>query len=652
MERQNEVLPVFLLDNPFDKRSRNENNLVKIKIKTSNYVTKASTVTNSKTSLNFRLVHFNIRSLRNSAHWTQLQKFVIETQIEVIALSETWLNTTIPNIEINIEGYTLYRQDRLHKRGGGVVAYVRKDIKVTILKEISSVSTDLFHQLWLKLQHKKSRSIVMCVSYRPPDCPLSCFENNLKPSYTEALLLDKPIFILGDLNCNILKTGPESIALENFMYEMNLKQMITTPTRITDTCESLIDVILTSAPNLVLKSRVLDIIISDHLPIFTALRLKLPKPSPKFVLTRSYKNYDASKFIIHLASRAEELTSIFDIPNPNSKLEIFNSALQSTLDAHAPIKLIKIRERTCPFVTSEIKKQMKTRDHLHRRYQRTRNIDDWNKFKDAQRSIKSILTAAEREYVSTEISTNKDNPRSLWKLINKCIPSKDRPKLTYNNNHEMVAKEFNQYFQSVGKTTAEKATKLALDNNISISTELEHQPERTNRPVEDIFNFTPVSLNDVKESIMSMPSNKSPGPDKITIRIIKESLPVILGPLTDIINSTFHTSIFPESWKVAEILPLLKEGDHEIPANNRPLSMLNVLSKVCEKLALKQFSNFLNRTGRLSNHQSGNKKHHSTETLNIMISDFLLNAMDNKKLTALVLLDLSKAFDSIDHIIL
>ena len=97
---------------------------------------------------------------------------------------------------------------------------------------------------------------------------------------------------------------------------------------------------------------------------------------------------------------------------------------------------------------------------------------------------------------------------------------------------------------------------------------------------------------------------------------------------------------------------LLKEGDHEIPANNRPLSMLNVLSKVCEKLALKQFSNFLNRTGRLSNHQSGNKKHHSTETLNIMISDFLLNAMDNKKLTALVLLDLSKAFDSIDHIIL
>ena len=125
--------------------------------------------------------------------------------------------------------------------------------------------------------------------------------------------MDKLIFILGDLNCNVLKTGPESIALENFMFKMNLKQMITTPTRITGTCESLIDVILTSTPNLVLKSGVLDIPISDHLPIFTVLRLKLLKLSPKFVSTRSDKNYDASKFTIHLASRVEELTSIFAI---------------------------------------------------------------------------------------------------------------------------------------------------------------------------------------------------------------------------------------------------------------------------------------------------------------------------------------------------
>jgi hypothetical protein len=149
-----------------------------------------------------------------------------------------------------------------------------------------------------------------------------------------------------------------------------------------------------------------------------------------------------------------------------------------------------------------------------------------------------------------------------------------------------------------------------------------------------------------------MPSNKSPGPDKISMGIIKDCLPVILGPLTDIIDESFTTSAFPESWKIAEIIPLLKEGDHEVAANNRPLSMLKVLSKICEKVALNQFGGFLNRIDRLSSQQSGNKKYHSTGTLSILVNDFFLKSMDNKKLTALVLLDLSKAFDSVDHSIL
>ena len=138
----------------------------------------------------------------------------------------------------------------------------------------------------------------------------------------------------------------------------------------------------------------------------------------------------------------------------------------------------------------------------------------------------------------------------------------------------------------------------------------------------------------------------------ISTDIIKDCLPVILGPLTDIINTSFASSTFPSDWKIAEIIPLLKEGDHEVASNNRPLSFLVATSKVCERIALQQFSSYLHRYGRLNPHQSGNKKHHSTETLNILISDTLLDAMDNKRLSALILLDLSKAFDSISHSIL
>jgi hypothetical protein len=144
-----------------------------------------------------------------------------------------------------------------------------------------------------------------------------------------------------------------------------------------------------------------------------------------------------------------------------------------------------------------------------------------------------------------------------------------------------------------------------------------------------------------------MPSNKSPGPDKINMRVIKDCLHVILEPLTSIINRSLTTSEFPDAWKIAELIPLLKEGDHEVPSNNRPLSLLNVASKVCERVVLDQFSCYLMENNRLSLRQSGNRK--NTLTLNISVSDKILEAMDKKKLSALILLDLSKAFDSVSH---
>ncbi|CAB4020527.1 Hypothetical predicted protein [Paramuricea clavata] len=105
---------------------------------------------------------------------------------------------------------------------------------------------------------------------------------------------------------------------------------------------------------------------------------------------------------------------------------------------------------------------------------------------------------------------------------------------------------------------------------------------------------------------------------------------------------------------MAEITPILKEGDHEQANNNRPISLLPMamLSKVCEKVVLNQVVPYLDLNKRLSTEQSGNKKHHSTETSLIETTDTILNAIDKKKVTAVVLLDMSKAFDSLDHKIL
>lgn len=87
-----------------------------------------------------------------------------------------------------------------------------------------------------------------------------------------------------------------------------------------------------------------------------------------------------------------------------------------------------------------------------------------------------------------------------------------------------------------------------------------------------------------------MPSDKVPGIDKISVRVIKHSLPAILLSVTSIIDESLANNTFPMEWKTAEVIPVLTEGDHEKPNNYRPISLLPVLSKLCdERIALNQF---------------------------------------------------------------
>ena len=99
---------------------------------------------------------------------------------------------------------------------------------------------------------------------------------------------------------------------------------------------------------------------------------------------------------------------------------------------------------------------------------------------------------------------------------------------------------------------------------------------------------------------------------------------------------------------MSEVVPLPKDGDLELANNNRPVSLLPAMSKLCERVALNQLMAYMNSRKRLIEHQSGNKAQRLTETLNLMMTDKFLEAMNNKMLTLMVLLDLSKAFDSIE----
>ena len=190
------------------------------------------------TSNNYRkskitLAHLNVRSLKNREHFLQIKDMIHEENYDIFAVSESWLNSTVRNAEVEITGYSLSPLDRFGKSGGGVCVYVKSTLKYTVLKDLTEISDSGFHQLWIQIQHKKLRSILLCVCYGPPDCPVSCFTNNFMAEYTRALIYGKDILVVGDLNCNLLKTTQEAEALRDICCSLNLVQLIDKPTRVT-----------------------------------------------------------------------------------------------------------------------------------------------------------------------------------------------------------------------------------------------------------------------------------------------------------------------------------------------------------------------------------------------------------------------------------
>ncbi|CAB4018730.1 Hypothetical predicted protein [Paramuricea clavata] len=329
----------------------------------------------------------------------------------------------------------------------------------------------------------------------------------------------------------------------------------------------------------------------------------------------------------------------------DDRLAAFNALFLTCLDKHAPEKVIKLKYNPNPFINRELRSLIQNKSQLHQIARATGTLEDWNAFKSLKRRIKCAIRQAETDYFNKEILSNKNCRGAIWKTIRRAIPKSSSQQLTYTKDTVSLSNQFNVFFTSVGQQAATSSRKLAVEHGLQVSESVLPVPY----PEDELFYFRPVTYEEVNKVILSMPNNKAPGYDKVPVKVIKNCLPEISDTVTTLINLSFESNTFPCEWKKAVVIPHLKEGDHEEADNNRPISLLPVLSKIAERLALIQFTEYLVQKQRLTNHQSGNRKLHSTETISLLITDHIFRAMDEKKITAMVLIDLSKAFDSICH---
>ena len=233
------------------------------------------------------------------------------------------------------------------------------------------------------------------------------------------LLHGNDIIILGDLNCNSLDDTVDSRTLKELCASFNLTQLVKEPTSITETKRSLIDVIMTTDPILAESCSVVTSSISDHSLVEVTLKISRPKVKAKYVAPRSYSGNAPNSFCEDFSLVPWHMVHFFD--DTDFQGEAFNSLFLDVLDQHAPIKRLKIKSRSNPLVTPEIKQLGKTRDRWHGKVIQTNDKLCWNGYRFSRQEVKRELRLAEKIHVRNEIANSRGNTNATWKILNRCM---------------------------------------------------------------------------------------------------------------------------------------------------------------------------------------------------------------------------------------
>ena len=252
------------------------------------------------------------------------------------------------------------------------------------------------------------------------------------------------------------------------------------------------------------------------------------------------------------------------------------------------------------------------------------------KYKLIRNECTSAVKQGKRNFFVSKLEPNVPT-RQLWKNL-RDIGVGSRESVTCTFDPESLNRSF---------CTAAASSSVSLSRSLP--------PLRV--PLDNRFQFEAVTELDVLHSVNKIKSN-AVGDDGISIKFFKLILPHVIGPLTHIINHCFTTSCFPESWKLATIIPIAKISNPRVITDFRPVCLLSSIRKVCESLIAEQISDYISKNKLMSPFQSGFRAGHSCSTALVKILDDIRGPYDSGQLSILCLLDFSKAFDTVDHSLL
>ena len=563
--------------------------------------------------------------------------------VDIAAVCETWFSeiSNPTTAVIKSMGFSILHNFRKDKKGGGTALIYRSCYSLSVVNFSPIFKTFEHTAAVIKTSTSK---VLFLVMYRTG--PLtSSFNQELDILLSEISTKFDCFVVSGDLNVhfdNHVKNRVVSQTLDTFK-SFGLKKLVSEPTHISG--GNLDQIFIYSLKNELKAAVSVDAannLGSDHFPVFCDFNITPVKKYFKSIQYRNVKEVDGDLFSKQLSEVTDNILSLDG--SFCSLLSNLSESTLSLLDDHAPVleKTISIIDKA-PWFDKEYRELRKIRRRSERAYriERDPQLKLELKILHKQNCLEAdeLALSKKKGYFKKLIDNSEGNPRSLYAMVNKQMDRKQiKPLPDFTENIQELATSFNKFF-------VEKIDKIR--NNI----ELCPKPNLDEDLGPDccLMDFEPTTIEEVSEIIKEAGIKCSPA-DLLPQHLYKENIGNLLPVIVKLINISLSSGDV-EGVKLADIIPLLKDDslDSNELKNYRPVSNLTFLGKLIERVVLRRLNDHLTKNNLNSRDQFAYKKNHSTETLLIKIVNDLLIASDEKTASVVMLLDLSAAFDTVDH---
>ena len=567
-----------------------------------------------------------------------MEEVVFSENYDVIGITETWLNLENRDFlaEYKLPGYTIFEKSRTDKKGGGTLLYVKEHLKPVQLTKPQIPNVD---SLYVLLKDNLGKKIVIGLIYRPPAQNVQT-DREIYEQISEICNTEDTV-LMGDFNLPVPKWG-ESIGLRNGhdlyanLQESSLTQHVNFPTR----GNNILDLVFTTNEDLTENLMINDeFSSSDHRAITFDLRFTIKKSITNNEKVPDLRKANFQKLRDILAETDwSHLESSNDV---NVQWKFFTDTYVKAVEESIPLKKRRIQKKIKPnWWNNEIANCLREKKNAHSRMKILNTDDERTKFTELRRKAKRLIDQSKRSMELHIANQSKSNPKEFYKYIRekRVITSTIGPltdeKGTFTKDEHEMSNILNTFFASV--FTTEDTSNIPEPPAIQLSNN-------------KILNNISITENNVSNCMDKLKTNKSPGPDTIYPRVLKEAKNEMIKPLTTLFNTSLQSGTVPVDWKLANVTPIFKKGSKSLPSNYRPISLTSVVCKMLETLIRDKLVNHLeeNKLIRDTQHGFRNKRSCLTNLLDFLHDVF--NRYDESKAVDVIYLDFQKAFDKVPH---